>query len=334
VAEPSLSAPVVLLIFNRPESTARVFAEIARARPPRLLVVADGPRPDRPGEQEKCMAARAVIERVNWDCEVLTNYSEVNLGCRRRVSSGLDWAFQTVDEAIILEDDCVPHPTFFRFCDELLPRYRDDERVFSVCGTGFAHGRSTPHSYYYSHHSPIWGWATWRRAWQHYDVEMALWPTVRDSNVLRGHFSPPVYRYWHQFFEHTHAGAIDTWDYQWHFACWIQNGLSVLPTRNLISNIGYGQDATHTVHPDDHLATLPLEPMVFPLRHPPYVMRDVELDDFIQTYRYGPRRLRDRLRARIARIYRTRRRRAAQLSPAKLDARAVADPLRALDAAG
>src|SRR3989344_7840291 len=169
-----LTTPVAFLLFNRPETTARVFAASARAKPPNLLVVADGPRANRPGEAELCAAARAVIEKVDWDCEVVTHFSEVNLGCKCRMSSGVDWVFQTVPEAILLEDDCLPHPSFFRFCEEMLEGYRNDERISMIGGTNFQKGRErSPDSYYFSRYTHIWGWASWRRAWQKiYDVEM------------------------------------------------------------------------------------------------------------------------------------------------------------------
>jgi len=171
-----LRTPVVLIIFNRPPTTERVFAEIAKARPQKLFVVADGPRPERSGEAEKCAAARAVIDRVDWECEVLRNYAEVNLGCRQRPPTGISWVFEQVAEAIILKDDCVPHPTFFRFCEELLEKYREDERVMHISGSNFQPGYTRgPFSYYFSRFNPIWGWASWRRAWQHYDLNMKLW---------------------------------------------------------------------------------------------------------------------------------------------------------------
>jgi hypothetical protein len=231
-----LAAPVVLIAFNRPDTTAQVFAKIAEARPSRLLVVADGPRADRPGEAEKCAAARAVLERVDWDCEVLTNYADVNLGCRRRVSSGLDWVCQTVEQAIILEDDCVPHVSFFRYCDELLTRYQDDERVMMISGDNFQSGlRRTEYSYYYSRYCHVWGWATWRRAWQLYDVDMKIWPGVREGNWIRdvlGGGQAGVR--WAKTFEVMHKGLVDTWDFQWVFACWAQNRLAILPHPNLM----------------------------------------------------------------------------------------------------
>ena len=183
--EPCSSPPVAFLIFNRPELTRKVFASIAQARPSKLLVVADGPREDVSDDEENCSEARATIDRIDWDCEVLTNYSSVNMGCRARISTGLEWVFKNVEEAIILEDDCIPHPTFFRFCKELLARYRDDQRVMMISGNNFQMGRKwTPCSYYFSRFFHCWGWATWRRAWKHYDIDMGLWPALEDGSWL------------------------------------------------------------------------------------------------------------------------------------------------------
>ena len=177
-----LETPVAFLVFNRPHTTDKVFSEIAAANPRKLLIVADGPRPDQPGEAERCVAVRAIVDRVDWDCEVLTNYSDINLGCKARISSGLDWVFDTVEEAIVLEDDCLPHPSFFRFCEELLVKYRDDERIAQIGGVNFQSGRRrTNYSYYFSRYAHIWGWATWRRAWRHYDVALKAWPLIRDG---------------------------------------------------------------------------------------------------------------------------------------------------------
>jgi hypothetical protein len=274
-----MRTPVALFIFNRPEATAKVFAEVARAKPPRLLVVADGPRADRPGEADRCAAARAVVERVDWDCELLTNYSEVNLGCMRRVAGGLDWVFATVEEAVILEDDCVPHPTFFRYCDELLEQYRDDERVMLVSGDNFLLGaRQSRDSYYFSRYALVWGWASWRRAWRHYDVDISLWPELRGTSwLLDVHGDKTAARYWAQVLDDVRAGRIDTWDYQWFFACWASGGLCVTPSVNLVSNVGFGAGATHTLNISP-VADLPAVAMQFPLRHPPDLVRDCEAD--------------------------------------------------------
>lgn len=283
----TMKTPVAFLIFNRPDTTERVFEAIRQAQPPKLLVVADGSRADRPSEAEKCAAARAIIDRVDWDCEVLTNYSNFNLGCKKRVYSGLDWVFNSVEEAIILEDDCVPQPTFFWFCEELLQRYRYDERIMSICGLNVQFGREkTEYSYYFSHHYHCWGWATWRRAWRHYDVQMKLWPKIRDSGLLKDVLMDyRAVKYWTKFFQATYDDYIDTWDYQWIFASWVQSGLTILPNVNLISNIGFGVEATHTVNSSEtsQYANMPVEAVNFPLKHPPFVIRNVEADNFTQN---------------------------------------------------
>ena len=278
-----MRTPVVFLIFNRPDETARVFEKIRDARPPKLLVVADGPRPDRSGETQNCLATRKVIERVDWPCEVLTNYADVNLGCKKRVSSGLDWVFKTVPEAIILEDDCLPDPTFFRFCEELLERYRDDERVMMISGDNVQFGRTrTSYSYYFSRYAHIWGWASWRRAWKSYDVTMRLWPELRDGGWLRDILhDAAVEQYWHRIFEKVYRDEIDTWDYPWIFTCMANSGLIAMPNVNLISNIGYGASATHTTA-KSIFAGMRTEPLSMPLSHPPFIIRDARADAFME----------------------------------------------------
>jgi hypothetical protein len=278
-----LQTPVAFFIFNRPELTRQVFAEIARARPRRLLVVADGPRNE--SEAERCAATRAVVAAVDWECEVLTNFSDLNLGCKRRVSSGISWVFEQCAEAIILEDDCIPHPTFFPFCAELLEKYREDERVPMICGSSF-HGERlhTSDSYYFSRFGHIWGWASWRRAWQHYDVRIERWPELRETSwLLDLTGDSKTADYWRMIFDKTYAGEIDTWDYQWLFTWWTQNGLAVVPDTNMISNIGFGDDATHTYTAVGTMAHLPTAGMTFPLRHPRDMVRNRETDLYTFT---------------------------------------------------
>ena len=279
MADWSLRTPVAFIIFNRPDTTEKVFAEIARARPPKLLVIADGPRATRAGEAERCAATRAIIGRVDWPCKVVTNYSDVNLGCKNRVASGIDWVFEQVPEAIILEDDCLPHPTFFRFCEELLDRYRDDERISQIGGTNFQFGRNSAQaSYYFSRYNHIWGWASWRRAWRNYDRNAAIWPKMRDERRLRT-VVPKAgeQRFWSGVFEAVYRGRIDTWDFQWVLASWAQGMVSVIPEVNLVSNIGFGNNATHT-HGASIYAAMAVSPVAFPLRHPQIVLPDFEAD--------------------------------------------------------
>src|SRR5215470_4648664 len=277
-----LDTPVALIIFNRPHTTERVFAEIAKAKPRKLFVIADGPRTDREGEAERCAATRDVVERIDWDCDVLRNYSDVNLGCGNRPASGVSWVFEHVESAIILEDDCVPHPTFFRYCEELLEKYRDDERIMHIGSGGFQFGRQpSGYSYFFSRHFPSWGWASWRRAWGAFDMSLKLWPAVRDDSWLWDIYDDErVIDFFRTVFDQTHGagGNMSWWDFQWTFSCWLQHGLSILPHTSLVSNIGFGNDATHTRGASDRIANVPTSAMVFPLRHPPHVVRDREAD--------------------------------------------------------
>lgn len=275
-----LATPIAFIIFNRPDTTERVFAEIAKARPTKLLVIGDGPRLTKEGEAEKVSAARAIIKRVDWDCEVLTNFSDVNLGCKKRVSSGIDWVFEQVDEAIILEDDCLPDPTFFRFCQEMLERYRHDQRIGMISGDNFQFGRRHGNdSYYFSKYVHIWGWATWRDRWTgSYDVSLKKWLRVRDEGRLADMVGDAhEAAYWGKIFERVYLGEIDTWDYQWVFSNWIEGRLNILPAMNLVSNIGFGENATHTTGASK-LANLPTTPMDSVLMHPIGTFRNIQAD--------------------------------------------------------
>lgn len=275
-----MKTPVAFIIFNRPESTERVFAAIARARPERLLVIADGPR--NAIEQELCLRTRAVIEQVDWDCEVLTNFSAVNLGCRRRVSSGLDWVFANCEEAIILEDDCLPDESFFPFCVELLEKYREDKRVSMICGSNFQQGKKrSAASYFFGLHVTVWGWASWRRAWANYDVEMRVWTSLRETSWLSDLLVNPVaVKYWRETFDEMLLGKFDTWDYQFFFSWWANNALALIPDRNLVANIGFGAAASRTKDELPTLANRKVEPMTFPLAHPQDVSLNRAADDF------------------------------------------------------
>ncbi len=268
-----LNTPVALLIFNRPDATERVFSAIAQAKPPILLVVADGPRIHRIGEAEKCAAARAIIERVDWDCQVLTNYSETNLGCKKRISSGLDWVFQQASEVIILEDDCLPNPSFFRFCQEMLEKYRYDERIGMISGTNFLEKPNHPSSYFYSMYPHIWGWASWRRVWKKYDVMMQQLDTLgNDANFQQRFSNKSEYHHWMNVFNDTLNGCVDAWDAQITYLFLKENFLSIYPNINLISNIGFNADATHTRFEGNRLANLPTQSLNFPLTHPDFML--------------------------------------------------------------
>lgn len=276
-------SPVIFIVFNRPAETARVFAEIARARPPKLLLIADGPRAERAGEAERVAEVRKIATQIDWPCELLTNFSDVNLGCRRRVSSGLDWAFSEVEEAIVLEDDCLPDPSFFRFCDEMLEKYRHDTRIGMIAGSNFAFGhKRDDSSYFYSRHVLIWGWATWSDRWRgSYDVDMGDWPQAKARGWLFDllHHADEA-RLWTRIFDANAAGKVDTWDMQWVFANWKESRLSIIPNVNLVSNIGFGVEATHTFD-ENKVSAVPASSLQFPLQSPEEMIQDAVADRII-----------------------------------------------------
>jgi hypothetical protein len=277
----TLRSPVAFIVFNRPELTLRSFAAIAVAKPPILLVVADGARTDRPGEAERVAHVRSIVSRVDWECDVRTSFSETNLGCRRRVSSGLDWVFGQVPSCIVLEDDCLADQTFFRFCDELLERYRDDKRIFHINGTNFHDGGAgVGDSYFFSSQSYVWGWATWADRWVgHYDVDVSAWARIRRDGSLEDVVGgKDQAKYWGPILDRLYRGEIDTWDYQWAFACMLNGAATAIPNVNLIANMGFGEHATHTYAEGHPLADMETRPMQFPLRHPIGLFRRSSLD--------------------------------------------------------
>ena len=281
-----LDTPVALFIFNRVETTARVLDTIRQARPKRLLVVADGPRSDREGEADRCRQARDLLHTVDWPCEIETNFSDINLGCGRRMSSGVSWVFDRVPEAILLEDDCLPVPGFFRFCAELLERYRDDSRIGMITGNCFLSTElKCPTSYYFSRYPHIWGWASWRRAWKLYDFEMAGLSADTQDDFLDCFERRAAGKFFYDHCQTIKVGRLDTWDFQVIYSFRVNSLLSIHPSRNLVSNIGFGEDATHTIDSTNPLANLPTYEPDYPLGHPdtvtPWRRADQHTEDAI-----------------------------------------------------
>ncbi|MBE9166073.1 glycosyltransferase family 2 protein [Pleurocapsales cyanobacterium LEGE 06147] len=285
-----MKTPVALVIFNRPDTTEKVFEAIRRAKPPKLFVIADGPRVDRPKEAEKCAASRAIIKRVDWDCEVIENYSDINLGCGRRIASGLSWVFEQVEQAIILEDDCLPAPSFFRFCDELLEKYQDDERIMTIGGyNGLGKWKSNKQSYHFSFCPVPWGWASWSRAWRYFDYDIKAWADREVKQQLKKFIANDFqYREMAKNFEKAYRKekGYDFWGYQWFFAVMANSGLTILPSVNLISNIGFGSNATHLKSSHSVDANSPLYSLQFPLKH----------NDSVRIDRYFDRKYMERKR--------------------------------------
>lgn len=279
-----MNTPVLFLVFNRPDTTRQVFEKLKEAQPPRLYVAADGPREDRPDEDAKCEKVRKIATNVDWDCEVNTLFRDKNLGCKHAVSSAIDWFFEQEEMGIILEDDCLPHKFFFRFCEELLHKYKDEVRVMSISGNNFQPMRRTDNSCYFSKYMHCWGWAGWQRAWQYFDLEMEEWPKLKEERFLSKLFSSKrAQDYWGDIFDRVYAGEIDSWAYIWQYSIWRENGVNILPEVNLVSNIGFGIDGTHTKNDESSLANLEMNKLKFPLSHPKSIKVNEEADKY--TYR-------------------------------------------------
>lgn len=283
-----MKTPLALFIFNRPEKTKIVFEAIRKDSPETLYVIADGPRDEKEGKL--CRAARSVIDSLDWKCQIIKNYAETNLGCRHRVSSGLDWVFERTDKAIILEDDCLPDESFFKFCEELLERYEEDDRIMHISGNYFQEKNKRFHakdSYYFSIIPHIWGWATWSRAWKKYDVNMSAWPKLRNSKAMADKLaSNGAVEYWTRVWDDYFSKKIDSWDGQWFFACLMNNGLCINPCQNLVSNIGFDYDATHTKS-SSQFGNLPTKEMLFPLKHPEKIAANTNADAFTFRNNFG-----------------------------------------------
>lgn len=274
-----MGTPIAFFVFNRPAQTATVIARIRDARPDRLYVIADGPRPDRPGEAERCAKVRDLVEAaIDWPCEVVRDYSAVNLGCGRRLQTGIDAVFSQEEEAIFLEDDCLPQPAFFAFCSELLARYRTDARVAQICGTPLISPEipGSGSDYLFSRYGPVWGWASWRRAWKRNDPGLAAWREPRAARDWRRYaLTRREARVRAGWYDAIVAGALDTWDLQWGLAKRLSHLLSIIPATNLVRNIGAGLDSTHPTEapPQDFGREL-----TFPLQHPPEVVPNDRYD--------------------------------------------------------
>lgn len=271
-----MKSPVAFFVYKREDCTRRVWDAIRAAKPPVLLLIADGPRDE--ADRVKCEATRAILGRIDWPCDVRRHYAPTNMGCRDRMASGLSWVFEQVEEAIILEDDCVPGRTFFQFCDELLEKYRDDLRVMHIGGTSFQRrALSCEASYYFSNCVLCWGWATWRRAWRCFDQGVKTWPRIKQEGVLKSVCgSHDEFKFWTSIFNRQYRGASKAWDYSWVFAVWANHGLAVTPVVNLVSNIGVGADSTHRQDSRWYM-NLPAGEMGA-LLHPGHMMINVDAD--------------------------------------------------------
>lgn len=283
------SCAVALIIFRRPDSTKRVFEAIRKARPSRLFVISDGPRDHVDGESDLVSRARSITEGVDWECETTRLYSPVNLGCRMRIVSGIDALFRCVDQAIILEDDCVPDATFFPFAKELLATYSLNETIMSIGGHLWHRPDAfAPASYWLSRYPTVWGWATWSRAWFRYGEAMAAWRTLRESDWIEQRMGGQGLQaqFWRQRLDDEMNGAA-TWDYTWVLAHWLNDALAIRPTTNLVANVGFGPESTHTRDSNHPAAARPAHPIALPLTHPRTFNAIAEWDRDIEGLDYS-----------------------------------------------
>jgi hypothetical protein len=272
--------PVLFLIYNRPEKTQRVFDRLKEIKPKYLYVSADGPKINSKDDFDNCIKTREIINRVDWNCELQTNFNQENLGCKIGVSSGINWFFKNVDEGIILEDDCIPDPSFFSFCSLLLEKYRDNNKVMHIGGVNFQDGEKRGiGSYYFSLYNHVWGWATWKKAWNLYDVDIKNYPAFIKSDIFKSLIPlKKEQKYWIKYFSQVYNHQKDTWDYQWTFTIWQNQGLSIVPNQNLVSNIGFDESATHTIF-NSSLANKPTED-IGEIIHPDTMLVDINADRY------------------------------------------------------
>ncbi len=271
--------PILILLFNRPDTTQEVFDQVKKMRPLKLFIAADGARENVKGEKERCEEAKKIVNQIDWPCEVKTLFQDKNLGMLYGPAKAIDWFFENVEEGIILEHDCVPSPSFFTFVENLLEKYRDDERVMHISGNNFQEGRVVGDgSYYFSKFNHVWGWATWRRAWKHFDAEMKNYNLSKKNNSIRGVWPEKnKAKVFGKIFDNIMNSKLVAWDYVWTYSLWMQGGLAILPNVNLVSNIGYGPLATHTNKKD---ALMCLETgEIKDIIHPVLVVQDYDADD-------------------------------------------------------
>ena len=265
----SFDTPILFLIFNRLDTAQRVFDAIKLIKPRQLFIAADGYRSNINGEKEKCEAVRKyVLDNINWECEVKTLFRDKNLGCKLAVSSAIDWFFENEEQGIILEDDCLPSQSFFFFCQELLEKYKYEDQIFVISGDNFNKNKIGNADYYFSRIPNIWGWATWRRAWEKYDVSMSSYNNFKRNDSIKSIWTSRIVQsYWLNIFDKVYNNKIDTWDYQLAFSIFLNKGLCVCPNKNLISNIGFGGNFTNTIIKDKIVSEMLPNELDFPLEY-------------------------------------------------------------------
>ena len=285
-----MKSPILFMVFNRPAVTKEVFNAIRDAQPPKLYIAADGAREDKVGEVERCKGVLDIVSKVDWPCEVKTLYREKNLGCKVAVSTAIAWFFEHEPEGIVLEDDCLPCMDFFRYCDEMLERYRDDQRIGAITGTNLYNlnyilkpSDEDNESYYFAKGPSVWGWASWRRVWKEYDVQIGDWEFLRESKSFQSTFSAKKWALLQRTFNSVYENKIDTWDYQFGFLLLKTNRLCVTSNVNLIENIGFNADGTHTRNSNSLEGHNKSCRIKWPLIHPVGIYPNMAKDNYIDA---------------------------------------------------
>lgn len=276
-----LQTAVLFLVFNRPDTTKQVFEAIRQAKPPRLYVAADGARDGKLGEAERVERVRKISTEVDWRCEVKTLFREKNLGCKFAVSRAITWFFESEKHGIILEDDCLPAQSFFWYCEELLNKYKDDKSIYLISGD--ARGPEAigmEEDYGFCKYPLIWGWASWSRVWSMYDVNLNEWGKNSDHLLNIATSYKPTKYFWYKAFNGVRNGKINTWDYQLVYTLLINKGKCVVPRCNLISNIGFGSNATHTTNESSQEANRQIFDIRLPLKHNPSPSDEIRINYF------------------------------------------------------
>ncbi len=281
---------MLVVAFNRPAIAARLVDQLRLVQPDRVFVAADGPRDGLPSDVDLCERTRAQFDRIDWPCDVSRRFQDRNQGLQVSMVGAIDWFFAEVPSGIVLEDDCLPHPDFFGFAGDLLERYADVTQMMSVASLNLAPDEDFgPHSYHFASAGHIWGWATWRRAWRGFDVDLVDWPVMRREF---GRGAPPLRRALRHKFDAAHAGRKHTWARAWHYHVARHHGLVAVPSVNLMRNVGFGADATHTTSPGHPLAELPVGRLRFPLDHPHHLLPSARYDARLARFHTWPVRRR------------------------------------------
>lgn len=296
-----LNTAVLFLVFNRLDTAKRVFEEISKAKPPRLYIASDGSRDEK--EDEKVQEVRKyLLSRIDWDCEVKTLFRDKNLGCKLAVSGAISWFFQNEEMGIVLEDDCLPSQSFFWYCEELLLRYKDAEDVYMISGDNIS-DISIQEDYTFIKYALIWGWASWARVWKKYDVDIENWHTKKSEILSNIGQNADAKRYWKSIFEKMYRKEIDTWDYQLTYLLLKDNAKCAVPQKNLISNIGFGEDATHTLDVDDKKANIKRSEVCFPIKYTDFTKMNDRLNEYYETNEFSKSSIFVRVINKLKRMY-------------------------------